>query len=443
VLLNGSGAELARYAFTPDRGAGGDPQRTVSLLFINELVPYVPGTTNVQILGPGGTVLGSIAAGAHAPTVQLVSTERGAAAVRSDVLAPDTITLTWTASDAAPGDTLTFIVQYSADGGSTWETVAQGLTGTSTKIDRANLPRSDQALLRVIATDGIHSSASPPSAPFIVPNHPPTVRIDVKLPSPVPTPPIPIIREFIESPLCAATSDADNDAVQLEWSSNVDGVVGHEKCLSAANLSCGPHHIKVTADDGHGGQASASTDMVVWILTKCTNPCGCSSAPSPPDKLAVGPKLIMFPSQQTTPPRLSIDNANTRRSISWQASADAPWVILDSTGGANVAGNTPRDLSVDFACVSAPPEPAHITISSGDVPGDTETVTVGFAAPSGCGGNCNGDGEVTVSELITLVNIALGDTCVANCFAGDGDGDGSISISEIITAVNYALNGCG
>jgi hypothetical protein len=62
--------------------------------------------------------------------------------------------------------------------------------------------------------------------------------------------------------------------------------------------------------------------------------------------------------------------------------------------------------------------------------------------PTTCLGECDGDGGVTVSELITMVNIALGTQDISACTAGDGDHNGEITISEIIVAVNNALNGC-
>jgi cysteine-rich repeat protein/predicted outer membrane repeat protein len=62
--------------------------------------------------------------------------------------------------------------------------------------------------------------------------------------------------------------------------------------------------------------------------------------------------------------------------------------------------------------------------------------------PMGCAGDCDGDGEVTIEELIILVNIALGNAAVTACGAGDTDGDGTIAIDEIIRAVNTALSGC-
>jgi alpha-tubulin suppressor-like RCC1 family protein/pimeloyl-ACP methyl ester carboxylesterase len=70
---------------------------------------------------------------------------------------------------------------------------------------------------------------------------------------------------------------------------------------------------------------------------------------------------------------------------------------------------------------------------------DTHTPT---QAPPSCPGDCGGDGAVTIDELVTMVNIALGSRPVADCSAGDTSGDGEITIDEIIQAVNRALNGC-
>ena len=63
-------------------------------------------------------------------------------------------------------------------------------------------------------------------------------------------------------------------------------------------------------------------------------------------------------------------------------------------------------------------------------------------APIACVGDCGGDGSVTVDELLTMVNIALGNTPNSACPAGDADSSGDISVNEIVAAVNNALNGC-
>jgi plastocyanin len=49
---------------------------------------------------------------------------------------------------------------------------------------------------------------------------------------------------------------------------------------------------------------------------------------------------------------------------------------------------------------------------------------------------------VTVDELIAMVNIALGVADSSSCNAGDADGNGQITIDEILSAVNNALNAC-
>lgn len=62
---------------------------------------------------------------------------------------------------------------------------------------------------------------------------------------------------------------------------------------------------------------------------------------------------------------------------------------------------------------------------------------------SGCAGDCDGDGQVNIGELIAMVGIALDTAPIAQCAAGDGNGDGAIRIDELLLAVTHALAGCG
>lgn len=59
-----------------------------------------------------------------------------------------------------------------------------------------------------------------------------------------------------------------------------------------------------------------------------------------------------------------------------------------------------------------------------------------------CAGDCNGNDAVVINELVTLVNIGLGNAPVLGCSAGDVNQDGEISIDEIVAAVVKALEGC-
>jgi hypothetical protein len=59
-----------------------------------------------------------------------------------------------------------------------------------------------------------------------------------------------------------------------------------------------------------------------------------------------------------------------------------------------------------------------------------------------CVGDCDGDGAVTVNELITGVGIVLGTAPVAECPVLDTGGTGHVDVSRLLIAVNNALDGC-
>jgi hypothetical protein len=63
--------------------------------------------------------------------------------------------------------------------------------------------------------------------------------------------------------------------------------------------------------------------------------------------------------------------------------------------------------------------------------------------PGGCPGDCDGGGSVTVDELITGVNIALGAIALDQCLVFDTDAGGTVTVDELIAAIDSALNGCG
>ena len=59
-----------------------------------------------------------------------------------------------------------------------------------------------------------------------------------------------------------------------------------------------------------------------------------------------------------------------------------------------------------------------------------------------CTGDCDGDGAVTINELIRGVTIALAIAPIEDCPALDRDRDGTVTVNELISAVNNALGGC-
>ncbi len=72
-------------------------------------------------------------------------------------------------------------------------------------------------------------------------------------------------------------------------------------------------------------------------------------------------------------------------------------------------------------------------------------VSVVVGHPAGaqfCPGDCDGDGTVTVSELVRGVRINLGQDTVSLCTAMDTNSDQVVSVAELIRAVNSALGSC-
>jgi cysteine-rich repeat protein len=68
--------------------------------------------------------------------------------------------------------------------------------------------------------------------------------------------------------------------------------------------------------------------------------------------------------------------------------------------------------------------------------------TTPTATPIPCAGDCNHDAQVSVDEILDMVNIALDGTGVFTCRAGDRNEDDAIEVDEIIAAIDAALNGC-
>jgi len=78
-------------------------------------------------------------------------------------------------------------------------------------------------------------------------------------------------------------------------------------------------------------------------------------------------------------------------------------------------------------------------------PGSTATATPSVTPPIitvHCLGDCNDDYQVSIAELITAVNIALGSASYETCVNADADLDGTIRINDLIAAVGSALQGC-
>jgi len=123
--------------------------------------------------------------------------------------------------------------------------------------------------------------------------------------------------------------------------------------------------------------------------------------------------------------------------------------VIDTTDNNAVLAPIPAGAS-PYALTAAPcPETTEPTPSGTPVdtpaeptPSGTAVETATATPTGGCAGDCNDDGSVAINELITGVNISLGQRDISACPAFDTSANGSVEIAELIRAVRNSLDGC-
>lgn len=98
------------------------------------------------------------------------------------------------------------------------------------------------------------------------------------------------------------------------------------------------------------------------------------------------------------------------------------------------SGPTPTRTSSPTA-TATPTEPTTATPTLTPTPILTPTLAV-------CPGDCNRDGVVTIDELVTALDVALGKQSLEACMALDADESGTVTIDELVVAVDASIGGC-
>jgi hypothetical protein len=147
----------------------------------------------------------------------------------------------------------------------------------------------------------------------------------------------------------------------------------------------------------------------------------------------------------TDTPTSTLTPSSTPNATNTATQSVTPSPTTTETGTARPT-ETPTPTGTSTSTLT-PTSPATATETR--TPTDVETATRTPAEtasptepPTACVGDCGGDDEVTVEEIITMVNIALGTVDVSRCPPGDPGGDGEITVDEIVGAVTQALSGC-
>jgi hypothetical protein len=253
---NAQGQSLATYSFEPETVS----EDTTGLFSL--VLPWNSATTRVVLLH-NGQEIDSRRASTSAPRVTMIYPNSG------ELLTGSTATLRWSASDA-DGDQLTYVILYSSDSGSNWNTLVTDYPSTSFELDLSAIAGTDQGLIRVLASDGFFTSADQSDNTFKISKHAPQVTI------------APLEKnQFLKSENIVLQGRAfDNEDgplgdEKLTWRSNLNGNLGQGGSLiiSAASLSPGTHNITLTALDRDGQSSSATIVLTVSHkeLPKITN----------------------------------------------------------------------------------------------------------------------------------------------------------------------------
>ena len=360
VLRDDGGGELARYPFTPEPLGSGPPVPgaedvpAVDQLLIDELVPYEPGTVQVDVEGPGG-VLTSVSAGAGEPSVTIWYPNGGAS------IGDEPLIVSWFSSDPDDDD-LTFNVEFSPDNGDSWELLAQGVTTNSVEIARHNVPGTDEGLIRVWASDGIHTSSAQSFGTF--------TTSDLEMTAEIVSPQTGNVYARRQTINLEALAFSPNYGAlggnQLVWTSDQDGLLGEGRQLSVSDLSPGVHDITLLATD----EALITTDTVTDVVI-VENP---TMLPTPEEALAAGPDpILFFPSTGTLSQEVTVDNAAGKDPLQWTATTPASWLELSQTSGSTPAAFT---VSVGAGALGPGTHETTITLTSDDVPEQTLELNV-------------------------------------------------------------------
>jgi hypothetical protein len=188
----------------------------------------------------------------NAPTVTVLSPNGGE-------VFTDTAIVSWTATDADL-DPLIYVLQYSADDGTSWQAVAVGITGTTVyTLDLSLLPGSDQGRMRVIASDGVNTGMDTSDGTFHVARKAPRAHIL----SPASGSSLLSEQTLI---LVGEGTDVENGVLPdsaLNWQSSLSGTLGTGRMLAVTGLAPGTHVITLTVMDGDGNIATASINTLV------------------------------------------------------------------------------------------------------------------------------------------------------------------------------------
>ncbi len=248
-----SGTLLARRGFTPEP----NPTSNDGLQIIDTFVIFPKNAARIEIYDAIEIrVLGGRNVSLSPPEVVILTSADG------ETHEPDgTITLEWNAVDADRDPTRAW-VQFSADGGRTWENLGKDLEGTRLDAPVKSLRGTDDGRFRVAVSDGLRTTAVATSA-FAIADMPPSAWIlqggELEVAA----------GDLIR--LSGSASDREDDDFPPSayvWTSDREGELGSGPIVEMRNASLGTHVVRLTVTDSMGQSASAEIVVVVGEPTE-------------------------------------------------------------------------------------------------------------------------------------------------------------------------------
>ncbi len=259
ALRDAGGAELDRFCFDmPEEGGQGwftDASRSFSVPFL-----YPQDMAELVVWEQAGPREAHRPVSANPPQITALHPNGGETITRP-------FTATWSASDP-DGDALTYGVLYSQDDGAHWRPLAISLESPTFVLDPTLLPGSDQARLRVVATDGIRTVQRDSAESFTVPTKPPRARILTPQDGAQ-------VAEGEPVSFLGRGFDRDdgliNDDGAFTWFSSLDGRLGNGRRLELSTLSVGQHTITLAVTDSD--EETGRDSIVVTVSPAGPPPC--------------------------------------------------------------------------------------------------------------------------------------------------------------------------
>ncbi|MBC2715087.1 MAG: hypothetical protein HF978_07235 [Desulfobacteraceae bacterium] len=261
-LRNSQGRLLAEYYFDIET-LHVDPEDTENepaletSPFFSKLLPLPEGVETI-IFSYGDTVLAQRSRTGNIPTVGIISPTSDGFQGQ-----PDNPLILWAGGDT-DGDPLHYIIQYSSSASDRselkWDVFALDLTFEELEINLQNLPGSNEAMVRVLATDGFNTNNAVSPA-FIVPSKIPGV--DIYFPQEE-TITIQKGKRFVAKGTAFDREDGLLDSESLSWHSNVDALLGVGRQIDFAVLSLGVHDVTLKGEDSDGsiGESTINVEVV-------------------------------------------------------------------------------------------------------------------------------------------------------------------------------------